>query len=125
MNEQKIKIILLACSVIRHLIESKSRINVIANVNLHRYKEECEHLNRAVTKIDCRIKLYKYRVQCAISELNGFDKAIHMQVDYISTTDIENGFIDISLNSVDEEYLNLITGEIVSCLTVPENKRNR
>ena len=48
-----------------------------------------------------------------------------MQVDYISTTDIENGFIDISLNSVDEEYLNLITGEIVSCLTVPENKRNR
>lgn len=115
----------MACSVIRNLIESKNRINAIANINLFKYKAEREHLERAELELSYRINSYKHKVKYAISELEGFDKAIHMQIDYISATDIENGFIDISLEGVDELYLNLITGEIVSCIEVPEEKRNR
>ena len=125
MNKEKIVVILQACNVIRGLIEAKIRIDGVANISLRNYKRERTHLEKAVKELEYRIQRYRARVKNEISSLEGFDKSLHLEIDYISKNDIENGFIDMSLTEPDHYYLNILTGEFVTGTEVPEDKRSR
>ena len=125
MNSQKILNILHACSIVMALIEAKMQIREIANVKLVKFDKVSQLLKESESEIEYQILYVKSKIKSMISHIDGYDHRIHKQLDYISSSEIEDGFVDISLADNGSAYLNLVTGEIVPSEEVPEDKRSR
>lgn len=125
MNKTKILGILRACSIVRNLIIGKRQLRILVNVNYVDHEEINKHLKIAEDKTELKIMMLKSKIGKAVSNLNGFNGQIHKTIDYFSLSDLEDGMVDISINSDDKYYLNLSTGEILSAEEVPEDKRSR
>ncbi len=128
MNTIKIRIILRACSIMRKLKESKLQIREIADLRLANepsFNKIVQLLKEATQEIDYKALFLGRKIKNMVSELEGFDPSIHKKIDYISTCDIKDGLVDISLADDEFYFIDLKTGEIISAAETPEEKRNR
>ncbi len=123
--ETNINSILRACSIARTLIEGRMQIRELARVKLISFNDVTRHLKEAENEVSYKLLYVKSRIKSMVSRLDGFDHRIHKQLDYISTADIKEGFVDISLADDDSWHLDLSNGRILSAEEVPEDKRSR
>lgn len=117
--------ILKACSIAKSLIEGKMQIREASYVKLIHFDEITKHLKEAEKEIDYKLLYVKSKIKSMVQKLEGFDPKYHKQIDYISTADIKEGYVDISLADDDSWWLNLSNGEIIAAIETPEDKRSR
>ena len=125
MNQNKIISILKACSIAKALIEGRMAVREVYEVKLKKFDDITKPLKEAENEMEYKLLYVKRKIKEMVSSLDGFDPSVHKQIDYISTSDIKDGFVDISLADNDSWHLNLTTGSIVSATEVPEDKRSR
>jgi hypothetical protein len=123
-NKNKLSRILIICSIIRKLIIAKNGIAQISEVELLSFPELSSPLRETIKELELKILMIKSKVKSRISELEDFDESKHRAIDYISTSDIHDGFVDISKENKYEYYLNLSTGEIIDVDCIPEQIRD-
>lgn len=121
MNDKKILSILKACSIAKSLIEGRMLIREASHVKLIQFSDLIKPLKEAENGIDYKLLYVKRKIKSMVSSLEGFDPLIHKQIDYISTADIKEGIVDISLADDDSWQLDLKTGSIKSAKEVPED----
>lgn len=127
MNACKIQSILRICGIIRNLKEGKLQIREVADVKLAKEPAFCniiKLLKEAEKEIEYKQMYVERKVRNMVSELDGFNHLVHKQINYISTSDIKEGMVDISLADDETWFINLSTGDIISAET-PEDKRSR
>ena len=121
MNDKKILSILKACSIAKSLIEGRMLIREASHVKLIQFDDLIKPLKEAENEIDYKLLYVKRKIKSMVSSLEGFDPSVHKQIDYISTADIKEGLVDISLADDDSWQLDLKTGSIKSAKEAPED----
>ena len=111
---------------VRSLTRAKRTIEGLINEELARYNNKTRGpLTEVLNEIKFQIATKKNYVSRLVNSVPLYDERIHMKVNYISSNDEREGYIDISAADVDVWYLDLNAGRIIPADSVPEEKRNK
>lgn len=118
-NQLIVKHCVLLSKKIAKLQENKRSLYDIFLIDDTELKSQATKLSNC---IDCLILQKQQNILNLFKKLEKYDESKHLQISYISSKDILDGFVDISLNDKEYYILNLKTSEIELVTENPEDK---
>lgn len=98
---------------VKRLLEAKGAVNELLYVKLTQteYHKELKELQ---TKLEFNIQKLRHAIKTSICNTPGYNKSIHIEIEYLSGPDIAAGYIDISKQENGSSILYLTTGEVIN-----------